>query len=266
MMIKPSLAEILSVNYRQHPRYRGCVGHWLMNEGGGLTAYDISGNYNNGTLTDGPTWSVGQFGQALNLDGVNDHVAISNISSSLFSNQEATFVLWVKLINHIDANGSWSFSAANFNMHYPWTDGNIYDGTFRSSRVDGIGAGIVTDRTRWHQVAITRKAGADGWKFYQNAIQVFSTDGGTWDMATSVTIGKSFENFFIEGLIDDARIYNRALTAGEVASLYNDSFLEFRQARRIYFDLAAGGEFDPATIVPSLAQLGSGGWVGRIDV
>jgi len=52
----------------------GLVGHWTFNEGAGTTASDSSGNNNTGTLINGPIWTTGKIGQALDFDGVNDYV------------------------------------------------------------------------------------------------------------------------------------------------------------------------------------------------
>ena len=218
----------------------GLVGYWKFDDGSGNKARDDSGNGNVGTLTSMSTGNGGPSGwtgsttnkirfydpYALKFDGVNDYVSVGNMSS-YFSAQEATFTAWVKRNRHTPAGpsttGSWFFNLSNANNHYVWTDGNIYDGTFKTARTT-VGAGIVSDRTQWHHVAITRKAGANGWKFYQNATEIASDDGGTWEMATSIKIGNSSDSQYnFDGQIDDVRIYNRALSASEVATLYNGS-------------------------------------------
>ncbi len=48
------------------------------NEGTGTAAADVSGNNHNGTLTNGPTWTTGKYGQGTNLDGTNDYVNIAD--------------------------------------------------------------------------------------------------------------------------------------------------------------------------------------------
>src|SRR3989338_1067169 len=58
----------------------GLVGYWSFNEGTGSYAGDSSGNRNQGTLTNGPTWVDGKRGKALNFDGVNDYVIASSTS------------------------------------------------------------------------------------------------------------------------------------------------------------------------------------------
>lgn len=62
---KPTFGEIYSSQYKQHPRYRGIVGHWIMAEGGGTKVRDISGFGNDGTFTNmvpASDWIHGQFG------------------------------------------------------------------------------------------------------------------------------------------------------------------------------------------------------------
>ncbi|MFQ5406103.1 MAG: class III signal peptide-containing protein, partial [Candidatus Micrarchaeia archaeon] len=48
------------------------VGSWNFNEGTGTTARDSSGNNNDGTLTNGPKWTVGKFRKGLQFDGKDD--------------------------------------------------------------------------------------------------------------------------------------------------------------------------------------------------
>src|SRR3989338_2465947 len=65
----------------QAPKYigltNGLVGYWSFDgkDMAGNTAYDRSGQGNNGTLTNGPTRAIGKIGQGLSFDGSNDYVA-----------------------------------------------------------------------------------------------------------------------------------------------------------------------------------------------
>ncbi|MHC4168510.1 MAG: hypothetical protein ACYSWQ_16280 [Planctomycetota bacterium] len=54
------------------------VGHWRFDEGSGTTAFDSSGNGNDGTLNGGPNWVVGYLGGALEFDGSDDWVDCGN--------------------------------------------------------------------------------------------------------------------------------------------------------------------------------------------
>jgi hypothetical protein len=71
--LKPSVG--IPINWN-HPITKGLIGCWLLNEKGGLVAYDIV-NRNDGTLTGVPVQSVGQYGRALLFDG-DDYVVVPN--------------------------------------------------------------------------------------------------------------------------------------------------------------------------------------------
>ncbi|MBU2565500.1 MAG: hypothetical protein KJ655_04525, partial [Candidatus Thermoplasmatota archaeon] len=58
----------------------GLVACWYFDENNGTTAYDSSGNNNNGTIH-GATWTTGVNGSALSFDGVDDYVNIPDSSS-----------------------------------------------------------------------------------------------------------------------------------------------------------------------------------------
>jgi len=65
---------------------QGLVGYWTFDgkDVVGVTAYDRSGQGNNGTLTNGPSRAIGKIGQALDFDGTSGYVVtptISNLSS-----------------------------------------------------------------------------------------------------------------------------------------------------------------------------------------
>jgi len=71
----------------------GVVGSWHFDEGSGTTAYDTSGNDNDGTIN-GATWVDGKFGRALDFDGVDDYVEIPD-DSSLDITEAITIEAWV---------------------------------------------------------------------------------------------------------------------------------------------------------------------------
>lgn len=205
----------------------GLVGHWTMDGGkvnwatGAVT--DSSGRGNTGTVSGMATTSAiaaGKIGQALKFDGSNDFVDGSDISS-YFGNQAATFSLWIKLAKHTPTDntktGFATLNNSSANSHYPWTDGLIYNGTFRTVRVDSI-TSLVTDRTRWTHVVITRDSNA--WRLYENGQLTTSQAAGTWQIGTNWDVGKSTDGYYVDGSIDDVRIYNRALSASEITRLY----------------------------------------------
>ena len=66
----------------------GLVGHWTFDESLGTSATDVSGNGNIGLLMNGPTVTAGKFGNALQLDGLDDYVDLGNSTWNI--NQEFT--------------------------------------------------------------------------------------------------------------------------------------------------------------------------------
>src|SRR3989338_8641011 len=75
------------------PNNLGLMGYWPFEEGVGTRAGDYSGNGNNGTLTNGPTWDVGKKGSALHFDGSDSYVTRTgnNVAST-----SGTITAWVK--------------------------------------------------------------------------------------------------------------------------------------------------------------------------
>ena len=59
----------------------GLVGSWHLSEGTGTLAADSSGENNNGTLVNSPTWTTGKYGGGLSFDGSNQTVSIPHSSS-----------------------------------------------------------------------------------------------------------------------------------------------------------------------------------------
>ncbi len=55
------------------------IGLWRLNKGSGVTAYDTSGNGNDGTLEGTtPTWVDGKSGKAVNFPGANERIDCGN--------------------------------------------------------------------------------------------------------------------------------------------------------------------------------------------
>ena len=69
------------------------IAWWKLNEGSGLTAYDSAGE-TDGTLINGPVWTSGVSGGALEFDGENDYVNIPD-EESLQLPSALTVEAWV---------------------------------------------------------------------------------------------------------------------------------------------------------------------------
>ncbi len=201
------------------------VGYWALNETAGNTAVDSSGNNNSGTLINGPVWnSAGKIGGALSFDGVNDYVSLGN-PSVLIPGSAITLAGWLKLGtvsgNRIIISKYDAASPANETLIRYQTGGEIYcaiGGTAVSAR-PGMGAG------QWYHTACTYDGATI--RLYLNGVQLASVakTGPIADEAgTNWLIGArtpANPATFMQGLLDDIRIYNFALAGSEVTQLYN---------------------------------------------
>jgi hypothetical protein len=205
----------------------GLVGHWTFDN----TTDDESGQGNHGTFNGGsPTYQTGKVGQALYFDGTDDCVAIPNSSLWDFAGKDATVSVWMRA----DASGS---GADNIVEHFD--GGTPGDGwTFQISSANqalfshrGTERLSVNDNSRnwrdeqWHHwVGVVRDATADAGEFYIDGVLVGTdTFSGLIDNNQDLGIGANQNcasgNF--PGLIDDVRIYNRALSQTDITELYN---------------------------------------------
>ena len=199
----------------------GLVGYWTFDgKDCGLTyCVDKSGSGKTGTLTNGPMMSVGKVGQGIKFDGVDDYVEVANPTSFNF-NSTYTFAAWVKpmavngdLISKTAASAYESGSKHIYinstgKLAYNRHGGNEYTST------------SVVPRNTWSHVAVVRTGSAQS--FYINGKY---DNGFTYENATDlaspvVRLGRVATFGHLKGPMDDARFYNRALSADEIALLY----------------------------------------------
>tara|TARA_R110000772_G_scaffold8438_1_gene27896 strand:- start:2949 stop:3620 length:672 start_codon:yes stop_codon:yes gene_type:complete len=189
--------------------------------GSGNTWYDLSGNGDNGTLTNGPTFnSIG----SIDFDGTDDYIDLTSIDNSVFTD-EATLIIRLKLDSNIPPtteSGIFGFTDGAYRSHYVWSNGLAYFDTFRSSRVDSITLSSL-DRTTPHMLSITTKGGGD-WKLYQNGDNVHTVAAESTVSMGNNYLGVQNPSSFVytlKGQVYNLTLYNKALTAAEILQNYN---------------------------------------------
>jgi len=223
------------------PSTNGLVGWWKFDETEGTLAADSSGNGHNGTLMNGPTWTTGPVRGALSFDGTNDQVTCVE-SAALRISGDLTIAFWTKknaeakMASRIIGKGN---SAVR--SYGVWEEaGN--DGRLLFQQLDSAGSGInmwTTNKlavaTWYHVAAVVQGSRAT---MYINGKPDSSGKRGIFGPASTepLTFGYSGWNDHYPGVLDDVRIYNRALTADEIAELH----LEAAPDRR-----RAGGNLEP---------------------
>ena len=207
---------------------RGLVGYWSFDgkDMAGVTAYDRSGNANNGTLTNGPTRAIGKIGQGLSFDGVNDYVGDTSSNNST----TYTYAQWIKPSNASTAAPtmqSMRNGASNrLWFYYQDVDRSIaiqYQNTVPITQTQNFGTTVTLGV--WQHIVLTVDLTSGVADLYMNGAFASTrtlTNAGSVPAFTLHRIGSnSLSDDFFLGLIDDVRIYNRALSASEIQRLYN---------------------------------------------
>ena len=230
MPLKPL---IVPFGYRLKEQYRnGLVGHWKMNVGGVLIP-DLSDSNpkNNGTRTN-YNWTAtsGWAGQGDILDGVNDYVDAGD-PSSIDGLSSITVSAWFKPIT---ASGNkvviakWG-SVGGYQFVLAYSNDSNYKMSFGvrtgSTGLNGstqivTSVTVVNNTTKWYHLVGVYNGSTT--KIYIDGVEDNSAVGsGAINSAVSsnIIIGaySPIINAWINGLIDDVRIFNRALSADEVA-------------------------------------------------
>jgi hypothetical protein len=203
----------------------GLVGHWTFDGAdiSGNVAYDRSGQGNNGTIASA-TLTIGKLGQALNLDGVNDTVTVAD-HPSLDCTSAVTVSAW---FYPRSLNGGWHVIAAkgigNNSNYGLWHDGSKFTITFATSGWINHYTNQTYSPGRWyHLVGILDSANnnarlyVDGQLDIDNQTETTDTPSNNDPFYITADYGGNWA----DGIIDDVRVYNRALSADEVTRLYN---------------------------------------------
>jgi|14BtaG_2_1085337.scaffolds.fasta_scaffold10543_3 hypothetical protein len=215
------------------------VGWWRMgdNDGGtGTTITDQGSGSNDGTLTNGPTYSTDvpvaplSNSYALEFDGLDDYVTMG-APSSLDITGDMTLSIWVNTDQNTQYTGLFSKRNGSGRQFYFYLRNDSGNKNL-SLQTEPSGGSLSSMNTSsnpvtlntWHHVATVINSGVtNGTTIYVDGNAVAT---GTMTLASNSTapliIGSSTGtgNFF-EGKLDEAAIFNSALSTSDVATLYN---------------------------------------------
>ena len=180
---------------------------------------DMKGG-NNGTLTNGPTFSGDNVG-GIEFDGTDDSIELSSLDTSLFSGDASLFCFlktYTSGANSGTKSGIFGFGSSS-NSHYTWNDGKIYLDTFRNARIGPITPSSV-DRSTPHSLCITTKSGGQ-WKLYQNLNLVTSVSAQSSISMSNLRIGwDNSIGYRFEGSFYNFMLYNKELSVEEIRQNY----------------------------------------------
>ncbi|OGE80312.1 MAG: hypothetical protein A2660_02180 [Candidatus Doudnabacteria bacterium RIFCSPHIGHO2_01_FULL_45_18] len=208
----------------------GLVGYWTFDEASGTIAADSSGNNNNGTLTNGPTWTTGKIGSAVNFDNINDTITFST-APSLNLTGAITVSAWINKTSGFSASDS-IVSRFCCGHSAPYEQYSLMADTSASSVKFNVsnGTALLKSNTAtnaiqngtWYHLVGTYN-GTDTTAIYLNGVLVDSDTSANFG-SLNVPNGAIFRispSSYFGGVIDEVRVYNRALSASDVTELYN---------------------------------------------
>ncbi len=238
----------------------GLLGHWKFDEGQGDVAVDSSGHSNDGELF-GVQWAQGKFGTALRFDGQGAHVAIPEIDG-LDGSNEMTVEAWVYWEGtgrypNILSGGKWcpggflmfvSDDHCSFRLGRPRTGDSATAEPWRET-----GAKLLSpfSQSKWYHLAASFQRPT--LKTYVDGREVASA---RWDYPIGhqgdILVGKWGGRVGHKGLIDDVKLFGRALGPDEILADYRaqaDGRGAPAEGEPAYKTLPRASQFDTAAAV-----------------
>jgi len=206
--------------------------YWKFDEGSGTTAFDSSGNGNNGLFNGAPKWVAGKYGGALEFDG-DDYLNCGN-GDSLQIRDAITITFWFQVQAF---SNTWEGFLAKGDDSYRASRG---DGTGNATHmgISGTTAGggngwfngtVIVTGGQWHHYAATYD-GAAGRIYIDGVLDVTSPGTGRINQSSyDLLIGENQQatGRFLHGLMDEVRIYSRALTDAEILEVMAGAGADF---------------------------------------
>jgi parallel beta-helix repeat protein len=210
------------------PVEEGLVSYWNFDEGTGTTAYDSAGD-NGGTIY-GATWTTGVLGGALDFngdDGVYVEPSAGEASPLNMYNTDLTISSWVKIRGTTET----AVVARAKPLHIAYLLGvkanKAYANTYRSGHWYLFTEEILGTDSWYHIVGVFERS-ADTGRIYVNGVKEaegpMTTDSLSNDAITKIGCRKDTTDKAFDGIIDEVRLYDRALSAEEIDLIYQGAF------------------------------------------
>ncbi|MCX9026660.1 MAG: heparin lyase I family protein [Candidatus Methanoperedens sp.] len=196
------------------------IANWTFNEDAGEVAADSSGNGNNVNLINGPIWTTGVNGNALQFDGTNDY-AVNTSATDIPAKSPFSVVAWVngksfsnpRWNDIVRKEGSWAVQVTPNNKL-----------NFEITGIQDTISDIEVPTDVWTHIAVTLEGTTVN--FYKNGVladtrtQTNVPDAGlnTIDIGGYTSWGT-----YLNGALDEVKIYNRSLSAAEINADYLNS-------------------------------------------
>ena len=215
------------------------IAHWRLDEKTGITAYDDMINNNDITLANSPSQVAGKFNNGLDFESGSSQYGYAADSASLSITGDLTLSAWIKP----ESNATGRYIAGKWD-----NDGNVPPVDYHSYLLEQyndeirmyIGASSnykTTDAANlvagnWYHVVGVYNAAAQTVTIYVNSKEEAGTVTGTIPSSISDDVGKlcvavegcgGGKSGYYDGIIDELKLYNYAMSADQVKVDYNNS-------------------------------------------
>jgi DNA-directed RNA polymerase subunit RPC12/RpoP len=202
----------------------GLVAYYPLNG----NANDASGNGNDGRVV-GAIPCKDRFGNtdaAFSFNGADNYISFKSVPLKKLDNWSLSAWINPASLNQYATAVCLGFDDGNTGDGFAF--GMTKDNYNAGNHLTGVLGGVkwipsgytFPSANRWYHVVMLRSDGVT--KFYVNGIQTANTESSTPLAPTAFTIGSATRGRFFDGMIDDVRIYNRALSASEIQAIYTE--------------------------------------------
>jgi len=209
----------------------GLVAAYNFNEGSGSSVTDLSGNNLAGTIV-GASWTPGgKYGNALSFNGTSNYVDLGN-PAALQMTGSMTIEAWVKaaatptddgqIVAKSDSTSGWQLKTSHDSGPQTFTVAVTNSSGARVQRYSTTTRSL----NAWYHVAGIYNTAAGTLDIYVNGVLNSgalrgSIPASNRNAAVNVNIGRRTGGYYFNGVIDEVRIYNRALSPTEIQSDMN---------------------------------------------
>jgi hypothetical protein len=200
----------------------GLVGWWKFDENTGSTVADSSGRGHDGIINGTPTWVsplVGT-GYALQLDGTNNYINVPHHADFSFGTGDFSLSIWAK---HIELVTSTLDGDTLISKDYRDYEMSVYQNKIQfRTETGGIGTGTeigsLANDVLYHYFAKRESGVMSTWinGVLDNTLSLTDNIRFTYNITIGGRTGKLLRT---NSIIDDVRIYNRALSAAEIQAI-----------------------------------------------
>jgi hypothetical protein len=211
------------------------IGWWRLDEGSGTTASDSSGHGNDARFEGSPVWvDDGKLGKAIKFNGSSDYLAAPDSESLDINGDQLSIAAWINgedwpAANHIVRKIADTGTGSIYLIRVQPDSVRVY---LNTSAGETLLQGITALPTNeWTHTAITYD-GAEA-RIYVNGELDISMDvsGELTQSDNELRIGRGEPAGYFMGMIDDARLYNHALTENELLSVMEGIGADYPLAR-----------------------------------